>query len=96
MLIDNKVCSYKTAICGGQLDGKKEWSRQLNKTTQINVAPILSNNPGEVPEQYTVNYPKNAGVVATESEASKNRKALQLPCLYQYNKTVADDIYKDF
>jgi hypothetical protein len=35
----------------GEFDGKKEWSRQIDKTTKINVATILSNNSATIPEQ---------------------------------------------
>jgi hypothetical protein len=40
--------------------------------SEINVTLILSTNPIQVPQQYTINYPKNAGMVAAKSEASKN------------------------
>jgi hypothetical protein len=51
---------------------------------EINVTLILSTNPIQVPQPYTINYSKNAGMVATKSETSKNRK---IGCYYTFTNT---------
>jgi hypothetical protein len=40
----------KRPVCGDRFRGKKERSRELNKTVSINVAFILSNTAGKIPE----------------------------------------------
>jgi len=62
------------SVVGNQINGKKERSRKLNKTVQINAAAILSNIAAKIYHALATNNSKDAGVVATASKASKDRK----------------------
>ncbi|MBW4641009.1 MAG: hypothetical protein KME05_22870 [Gloeocapsa sp. UFS-A4-WI-NPMV-4B04] len=74
MLIDNEMFKGKIAIVGDQINGKKERSRRLNKTVNSNAADILSNITAKTSYTRATNNSKNAGVVATGSKASEDRK----------------------
>ncbi len=74
MLIDTEMSIGKIAVVGDQINGKKERSRRLNKTVNSNAADILSNITAKTSHTRATNNSKNAGVVATASKASKDRK----------------------
>jgi hypothetical protein len=56
------------------VNGKKERSRKLNKTVEINAADILSNIATKISHAIATNYPQNASVATTASKTSENRK----------------------
>jgi hypothetical protein len=64
----------KNTTTRNPFNGKKERSRRLNKTVEINAADILSNIATKISDAIATNYPKNAGVATTTSKASKDRK----------------------
>ena len=68
------LCKGKIAVVGDQINGKKERSRRLNKTVNKNAADILSNIAAKISHTLATNNSKNAGLVATRSKASEDRK----------------------
>jgi hypothetical protein len=72
-LIDNEISNGKISVVSNQIDGKKERSRKIDKTVEINDADILSNIVRKISHVLTINHFKNVGMVITGAKASEDR-----------------------
>ena len=74
-LTDKELSKGKIFVVSNQINGKKERSRKIDKTVEINAADILSNIARKISHALATNHLKNVDMVITRTKASEDRKA---------------------